>query len=105
MFLLQIYFLSGLILVLLILLGGFVSAFALQKQEKITMFECGVFPSSKSRGPFSIRFFLITILFLIFDVELMLLVPVASIETSDDFFFFFYVGLIFFLILARLLYE
>ncbi|MCL4148262.1 UNVERIFIED_CONTAM: hypothetical protein GTU68_022293 [Idotea baltica] len=43
--------------------------------EKLRPFECGFIPQAKFRSPFSMHFFLIAIIFLIFDVELVLLFP------------------------------
>jgi len=43
--------------------------------EKISPFECGFTPKYNSRLPFSIRFFLVSIIFLVFDVELVLIFP------------------------------
>jgi NADH:ubiquinone oxidoreductase subunit 3 (subunit A) len=43
--------------------------------EKTRPFECGFSPQAPPRAPLSIHFFLIAILFLIFDVELVLLFP------------------------------
>nr|YP_010585971.1 NADH dehydrogenase subunit 3 [Abaria herringbona]UZZ43707.1 NADH dehydrogenase subunit 3 [Abaria herringbona] len=43
--------------------------------EKNSPFECGFNPKSVSRMPFSIHFFMITLLFLIFDVEISIILP------------------------------
>lgn len=42
-------------------------------------FECGFNPLIKNRANFSIRFFIFTILFIIFDVEITLLIPLIPL--------------------------
>nr|AZL93392.1 NADH dehydrogenase subunit 3 [Platygaster sp. ZJUH_2016026] len=44
-------------------------------REKLSTFECGFSNMSKPRLPFSIQFFFISIIFLIFDVEMTILFP------------------------------
>lgn len=45
-------------------------------KESIRPYECGFDPNSSTRLVFSYRFFLISILFIIFDVEISLILPV-----------------------------
>jgi NADH-quinone oxidoreductase subunit A len=43
--------------------------------EKLSTYECGYEPYDNSRHVFNIRFFLIAILFVIFDIEMLFLIP------------------------------
>ncbi len=50
-----------------------------QKKSKIKLesFECGIEPQGNARIPFSIKYFLVAILFVLFDVEVIFLYPWA----------------------------
>lgn len=45
--------------------------------EKSTAYECGFDPFGEAREPFEIRFYLVAILFLVFDLEIAYLFPWA----------------------------
>ena len=46
---------------------------------KLMPYECGVYPIGSARSRFSIRFFIIAMLFIIFDIEVVFLYPWAII--------------------------
>nr|YP_010891526.1 NADH dehydrogenase subunit 3 [Desbruyeresia armata]WJK73062.1 NADH dehydrogenase subunit 3 [Desbruyeresia armata] len=84
--------------VVVMLLGWVLSKRALSDREKESPFECGFDPIKSARLPFSLRFFLLAIIFLIFDVEIVLLFPVL-VSVSSSFSTSLVVGSFIFLII------
>ena len=73
--------------------------------EKVSVYECGFDPFESSRIPFSVRFFLVGILFLIFDLEISFLFP-WSVTSNQINLLGFWVLLLFLVILTLgLIYE
>nr|ARH54578.1 NADH dehydrogenase subunit 3 [Platystomos albinus] len=84
------------ICLILILILNMISKKSFQDREKMSPFECGFDPKSSSRLPFSLQFFLIAMIFLIFDVELTLLLPFILLMKISNLLYLSFI-LIFFL--------
>ena len=48
-----------------------------KSKTKLDPFECGIEPHGNARAPFSIKYFLVAILFVLFDVEVIFMYPWA----------------------------
>ena len=63
--------------ILTLWLAKFVRPRPVQSEEKLMPYECGITPESDARGRYTVRFYVVAILFVIFDVETIYLFPWA----------------------------
>nr|AEQ36585.1 NADH dehydrogenase subunit 3 [Collichthys niveatus] len=74
--------------------------------EKLSPYECGFDPLGTARLPFSLRFFLVAILFLLFDLEIALLLPLPwGDQLASPLLTFFWATSVLLLLTLGLIYE
>nr|WNH18559.1 NADH dehydrogenase subunit 3 [Rhinesomus triqueter] len=74
--------------------------------EKLSPYECGFDPLGTARLPFSLRFFLVAILFLLFDLEIALLLPLPwGDQLLSPLLTFFWASTVLILLTLGLIYE
>jgi len=78
--------------------------------EKSNVYECGFSPYSDSRSQFEVRFFLVAILFIIFDLEISFLFPwstsLSEMVTTGEIIIGYWMMMIFLIVLTvGLVYE
>jgi len=73
--------------------------------EKLIPYECGLDPSGDARIPFRVRFYLIAVIFLVFDVEIIFLYPWAVIFEELSWFGFIEIGVFVLMLLIAYIYA
>nr|YP_009158237.1 NADH dehydrogenase subunit 3 [Papilio demoleus]AKN78916.1 NADH dehydrogenase subunit 3 [Papilio demoleus] len=96
-----IIFISNILMFLTIIM----SKKSFMDREKSSPFECGFDPKSSARIPFSLHFFLITVIFLIFDVEIALIFPMIYSFNLVNFFSMMKISFFFLIMLLIGLYH
>src|SRR5579864_9364881 len=84
----NLLFLSSLVSLILPIIILIIASFTYMRRttdrEKTSPFECGFDPINSARIPFSTRFFLLAVIFIVFDIEIVLLIPTPIIILSSN---------------------
>nr|YP_010554704.1 NADH dehydrogenase subunit 3 [Ceratopsyche trifora]UYO79337.1 NADH dehydrogenase subunit 3 [Ceratopsyche trifora] len=91
---------------ILIVISTIISKKKKSDREKLSPFECGFDPKTSPRLPFSLQFFMITIIFLIFDVEISIILPmIITFKLINKMIWFFSMITIMIILILGIFYE
>ena len=100
-----IYFIIALALASIISGLSFIFATRKADPEKISAYECGFDPFDDARSRFDIQFYLVSILFIIFDLEVTFLFPWALTLNKISYFGFWSMMVFLGILVAGFIYE
>ena len=80
-----ILFTFSLLIACVLYLASYLIGHKIPDKEKISAYECGFSPFEDARQKFDIRFYLVSILFIIFDLEVVFLFPWSIVLFSINF--------------------
>nr|DBA43591.1 TPA_asm: ND3 [Bombus impetuosus] len=102
----MIYIMILMIMFVIVILNKFLSMFKKLNFEKNLPYECGFNTITKINIPFSLPFYLISLTFLIFDVEIILLIPlIMFLKTLNYLYVFLLMFFFFFMLIFSLFME
>mgnify|MGYP003638097195 CR=1 FL=1 len=102
---LSIFFFLSLIISIIIF---FLSYFLIGQNydfEKLSAYECGFQPFEDARTKFDVKFYLVAILFIIFDLEVSYLFPWAIYLNNTTFYSFWWMFIFLFILTIGFIYE
>nr|NP_043739.1 NADH dehydrogenase, subunit 3 [Allomyces macrogynus]Q37399.1 RecName: Full=NADH-ubiquinone oxidoreductase chain 3; AltName: Full=NADH dehydrogenase subunit 3 [Allomyces macrogynus]AAC49240.1 NADH dehydrogenase, subunit 3 [Allomyces macrogynus] len=74
-----VYIVFTIVLTVGLILVSYLLSQAQPDSEKVSAYECGFSPLGDARQKFDVSFYLIAILFIIFDLEVVFILPFASV--------------------------
>lgn len=100
-----IFIVLSTIIASIIILASYILGIKNPDPEKVSVYECGFDPFGDSRQKFEVRFFLVAILFIIFDLEISFLFPWSVVLSVLTITHYWILMLFLFILTAGLVYE
>jgi len=107
MFFLRVFFFAAFLIILILKAVSYIiSEGSVLIREELSSYECGFEHHNLSRVPFSLRYFFLTLIFLLFDLEVVLMLFVVYFSFSSFVYFSILLLMIFLVVLfLGLVYE
>jgi len=99
------YFFFCLLISFILFLVSFLFVIQWFIAEKVSVYECGFNPFNDSRNKFEVRFYIVAILFMIFDLEIVFLFPWVIILNLLSYVGFFVMLIFLFILIIGFFYE
>ncbi len=100
-----VFLVIGILIGAIAMLAGFVLGPRRPDSEKLSPYECGFEPFEDSRMKFDVRYYLVAILFIIFDLEIAFLFPWAVVLDQIGMFGFLAMMLFLAILVIGFIYE
>lgn len=100
-----IFIIVGILFAVALPLAGYIRSPKKPDAAKLSPYECGFPPKKDARFPFDVRFYLVAILFIIFDLETAFLVPWAVSFRTMGWFSLIAMGFFLLFLLIGFIYE
>jgi len=99
------YFIVCFLISSLLLIVSYFFVIQYSNAEKVSIYECGFNPFNDSRNKFEVRFYIVAILFMIFDLEIIFLFPWVILLNSLMYVGFFSMLVFLFILIIGFVYE
>ena len=99
------YFFICLLISFVLLIVSYFFIIQLSNAEKVSIYECGFNPFNDSRNRFEVRFYIVAILFMIFDLEIVFLFPWIILLDTLTYIGFFSMIIFLIILIIGFIYE
>ena len=104
-FFILLVFLIAIIIAIVLFFVSFLIGNRLPDREKVSPYECGFSPFEDARQKFDVKFYLVSILFIVFDLEVAYLFPWSLVLYNINFFGFWTMFIFLFILTIGFVYE